>query len=143
MLTRNRADAADLAQTTCERALRAADSYTPGTALDRWIMTIARRTWLNDIRAGKVRRGAGLVAVEDIALADEKPHADVNIFAAQVLNMVEALPEGQREVIYLVSVEGYSYRETADLLDIPIGTVMSRLSTARAKLAAQLTDEGQ
>ena len=67
-LAGNRAAADDLAQRACERALDRADQFDPDTHLDRWILTIARRIWLNEMRAQAVRRGNGLVAVEDAAL---------------------------------------------------------------------------
>lgn len=137
VLTKDRDRANDLAQATCERALRNAEKFDKGTDLDRWLFTIARRVWLNDLRAAKVRLGAGVVPVEDVELADNNPHVDVNIFAREVLNIVQALPEGQRLTTFLVYVEGYSYREAAETLDIPIGTVMSRLAGARKAIAAQ------
>ncbi len=75
--------------------------------------------------------GQGIVAVEDVDIADTAPHVDVNIFTREVLSRVQGRPEGQRLAVSLAYVEGYSYREAATELDIPVGTVMSRLSTAR------------
>jgi RNA polymerase sigma-70 factor (ECF subfamily) len=137
VLTKTRDGADDLAQAACERALLNAEKFEIGTDLDRWVFTIARRIWLNDIRSAKVRRGEGLVPVEDVDISDNAPHTEVNIFAREVLDMVQALPEGQRVTTFLVYVEGYSYREAADMLEIPIGTVMSRLAGARKTIAAQ------
>lgn len=142
VLTKARDRADDLAQATCERALLNADKFDDGTQLDRWVFTIARRVWLNDIRAAKVRLGAGAVPVEDIDVSDNNPHVDVNILAREVLNMVQALPEGQRVATFLVYVEGYSYREAADMLDVPIGTIMSRLAGARKTIAAKTASKG-
>jgi RNA polymerase sigma-70 factor (ECF subfamily) len=135
VLCKDRAAADDLAQTTCERALNNAEKFQPGTALDRWLFTLARRIWLNDLRAAKVRQGNGVISVEDHDLEDHKTNTETNIFASEVLNKVHSLPIGQRLAVLLVYVEGYSYREAAGILDIPIGTVMSRLSAARATLA--------
>ena len=137
VLTRTRAAADDLAQATCERALQNADKFTPGTDLDRWLFTMARRVFLNDIRATAVRTGQGLVPVEDTDLADQKPDVETNILAREVLDMVQALPEGQRLAATLVYVEGYSYRDAAAFLEVPVGTIMSRLATVRQTIARQ------
>ena len=127
----------DLAQTTAMRALEKADQYQPGTQLDRWLFTLARRIWLNELRANAVHRAGGLVPVEDTEIADTRRlDAETNSFAREVFDKVLELPEAQREAVLLVYVEGFSYRETADMLDIPIGTIMSRLAAARKKLAS-------
>ncbi|AXI46745.1 RNA polymerase sigma factor [Sulfitobacter sp. SK012] len=140
VLTKDRTAADDLAQAACERALVNAAKFSPGTDLDRWVFTIARRLWLNEIRSRKVRRGEGLVAVEDVDIADEKPAIEVNILAREVLDIVQALPEAQRLSVLLVYVEGYTYSEAATLLDVPIGTIMSRLSTVRKLISTYVDD---
>lgn len=96
---------------------------------------LVHNVWMNELRARRVRTGGGLVAVEDIDLADTSPETDANIFAAEVLSEVNRLPEAQRACVMLAYVEGYSYKEVADIMDVPIGTVMSRLATARRSLA--------
>ncbi len=134
----------DLAQTTCLRALDKADQFEAGTHLDRWMFRMAQRIWLNELRSRKVRTGGGLVPVEEIDLPDKSPDAEVNIFARDVLNKVNALPEAQRQSVVLVYVEGYSYKEAAEIMEIPIGTVMSRLASARKRLNTQMADtQGQ
>lgn len=140
VLTKDRLAADDLAQAACERALLNSDKFEAGTALDRWVFTIARRLWLNEVRSQQVRRGTGTVSIEDSAIIDEKPNTEVNILAREVLSIVQALPDAQRLVVLLVYVEGYTYREAASFLDVPIGTVMSRLSTAR-KFVSRHTDD--
>ena len=140
VLTKDRSAADDLAQAACERALVNAAKFSPGTDLDRWVFTIARRLWLNEIRSRKVRRGEGLVAVEDVDIADEKPAIEVNILAHEVLDIVQALPEAQRLSVLLVYVEGYTYSEAAAFLDVPIGTIMSRLSTVRRLISTYVDD---
>lgn len=139
VLTRDRAAADDLAQKTCERALSRTDQFAEGTHLDRWVFTLARRIWLNELRAGAVRRGAGVVPVEEIEIADEKPDAETNIFASEVLTRVQALPEAQRMAMVLVYVEGYTYGEVAEMMDVPVGTIMSRLAAARKRVAKDVT----
>ncbi len=102
---------------------------------------MARRIWLNEMRAGVVRRGNGLVAVEEIDIVAQNLPAEANFFATEVLSAIGTLPESQRETVMLVYVEGYAYKEAAEMLDIPIGTVMSRLAAAR-KAIAQKFPEG-
>lgn len=135
-LSGTRANADDLAQKTCARALERADQFDPTTHLDRWMFTMARRIWLNEIRADVVRRGNGLVPVEDIDLAAQNLPAEANIYAGEVFKAIGTLPESQRETVMLVYVEGYAYKEAAEMLDIPIGTIMSRLAAARKTIAA-------
>lgn len=142
MLTSNKDAANDLAQATCLRALEKADSFHAGTHLDRWLFTIAHRMWLNDLRASAVRRGGGLQAVEDIDLPDTGADAETNYFVREVLQSVNALPEAQRSTVLLVYVEGFKYAEAAEILDVPIGTVMSRLAAARKTVVAQTSEKG-
>jgi len=125
----------DLAQASCLRALEKSDYFKPDTHLDRWIFTIAQRLWINELRYNAVRRGMGTISVEEIDIPDSSSDQETNIFAKQVLLEVMALPEAQRQAVILVYIEGFSYKEASDILDIPIGTVMSRLSAARGKLA--------
>jgi RNA polymerase sigma-70 factor (ECF subfamily) len=130
------ADAADdLVQATCVRAIERADQFVPGTRLDRWLFAILRSIWLNEIRSRRVREGGGFVDAEDALSTDGEREIETNILAAEVLKAIGRLPEAQRETVLLVYAEGYSYAEAAGALGIPIGTVMSRLATARAALA--------
>lgn len=143
-LTGQRDWADDLAQATCLRAIEQADKFEAGTHLDRWMFRMAQRVWLNELRSRKVRVGGGVVPVEDVDLRDEKPDSETNIFARDVLSKVNALPVGQRQSVLLVYVEGFSYKEAANIMEIPIGTVMSRLAAARRVIAAAMpTDEDQ
>lgn len=139
VLTGDGAAAEDLAQATAERALLNASKFTAGTSLDRWLFTIARRIWLNEKRAETVRRAGGLISVDDIDIPAQNLSAEMNILAREVFDQVMGLPEAQRETVMLTYVEGYTYRETAEILDIPIGTVMSRLAAARKRIAGEKT----
>ncbi|MEM7069222.1 MAG: RNA polymerase sigma factor [Pseudomonadota bacterium] len=136
-LTSNPDRANDLAQSTCLRALEKHALYEPGTKLDRWIFRMAQRLWINEMRADAVRQGGGLLTLDEIDLPDKKPGQETNLMARQLLMEVMRLPEAQRVTVMLVYVEGFSYKEAAGILDIPIGTVMSRLASSRAKLAAK------
>ncbi len=135
VLTRANDAAEDLVQATCLRALERADQFTPGTRLDRWLFTILRSIWLNEIRSRRIRERGGFVDAEDALTSDGAREIETNILAAEVLTAVGKLPEAQREAVLLVYAEGYSYAEAASALSVPIGTVMSRLAAARATLA--------
>lgn len=138
VLTGNSERANDLAQSACLRGLEKSEQFEPGSQLDRWMFRIAQRIWLNELRSDAVRRGGGISPIEEIDIADGGPDPESNFFAREVLTEVFALPEAQRVAVVLAYVEGYSYKETAEILDIPIGTVMSRLSAARSKLVNTL-----
>ncbi len=135
VLTGSRDRADDLAQAACLRAIENADKYQPGTRLDFWLIRMTQRLWLNELRSAAVRRGGGLLPVEDLDLPDHRPDPEMNLLAREVFGAVMALPEAQRSAVVLVYVEGFSYKEAALVLDIPIGTVMSRLAAARGKIS--------
>jgi RNA polymerase sigma-70 factor (ECF subfamily) len=124
----------DLVQATCVRAIERADQFQPGTRIDRWLFSILRSIWLNELRARRVREGGGFIDAAEALVVDGGHEIETNIFASQVLKEVGGLPEAQREAVLLVYVEGLSYREAADVLGAPIGTIMSRLAAARLTL---------
>jgi len=134
----DRAIAEDLVQATCTRALERADQFAPGTHLDRWLFSILASIWRNMARSMAVRRGEGLVEIADAHLEAPLADEETRLHLRQVLSEIAALPEGQRSVVLLVCVEGLSYAEAAATLDVPIGTVMSRLATARKTLGKSL-----
>ena len=143
VLSGSRDVASDLVQATCVRALERAHQFAPGTQLDRWLFTILHSIWLNDVRAARYRRGQGLVDAETALVFDGIADIETNILAGQVLRRVQSLPEVQRETVHLVYVEGLTYREAAEVLGVPIGTIMSRLAGARARLADLKHDRGE
>ena len=134
-LTQGRAEADDLAQTTCLRALEHLERFKAHPFPDRWLIKVARNLWLNQLKAERVRKGGGLVPVDRVDLEDLTSSPELDMFTRQVFSAVMDLPEAQRETVLLAYVEGCSYKETANILDIPIGTVMSRLADARRKLS--------
>lgn len=140
VLSGNRDTAEELVQATCVRALERSHQFQHGTRLDRWLISILHSIWLNEIRARKVRQGQGLVDADAVLVFDGIGATEANIFAAQVLREVQSLPEAQRETLYLVYGEGMTYREAAEILHVPIGTVMSRLAAARGRLAGMNED---
>lgn len=135
VLSGNADVAHDLVQATCLRALEKCEQFQPGTQVSRWAYTILSSIWKNELRSRRVRMGQGLVDAEIALVTDGVRELETNLFARQVLKEVERLPEGQREAVFLVYGEGMSYREAAEILDVPQGTIMSRLSAARLKLA--------
>lgn len=131
----------DLSQKTCLRALERKGQIYDVTGVKRWLMTICRSIWYNELRAQTLRRAQSLDASAGLDIAADLLPAETNIYAREVFTSISALPETHRSVIVLVLIEGYTYRETAEILDIPIGTIMSRLSSARAKLGTVFSDE--
>lgn len=142
VLSRRRDVADDLVQQTCVRALERAAQFQAGTRLDRWLFSILHSIWLNEVRARRVRQGQGFVDAEETLVIDGISETENHVMANQVLRLVEALPDAQRAAVFLAYVEGLSYREVAGILEIPIGTVMSRLAAARARLAGNVAEEG-
>lgn len=130
----NRHDADDLVQTACEKALSRLDQFQEGTRLDSWMFRIVQTTFLDSVRQGLAADPEILERVSDEGRAARQANAALHL--AKVRQAVSELPEDQRSVLALVAIEGFSYREAADVLDIPQGTVMSRLSRARARLAS-------
>ena len=126
----------DLVQAACERALKSQDKFTPGTRFDSWMYRIVQNLWLDQTRRNKTR-GTSVdpddIAISDDGLAARLPEARNMLDALR--GAIKDLPEEQRLVLALVAIEGRSYKETAESLDVPVGTVMSRLSRARTKLA--------
>ncbi len=102
-------------------------------------MRILHNLWLNRLRAAKVRCGAGVVDADEAGLIS-LDNPEQTFFSSEVLSEVMALSDAQRGAVLLVYVEGYAYAEAAEILDVPIGTVMSRLAAAREKLKERLGD---
>ncbi|PWQ93184.1 RNA polymerase sigma factor [Leucothrix arctica] len=134
VLSKKRDIADDLTQSGAERALNKASQYQSGTRLDAWTFSIISSIWKNQLRSDSVRRGQGVQSVDEVELEAVGSDSETNIFGVQVLNLVMKLPSEQKDVVFLVYVEGYSYKEAASVLDIPIGTVMSRLAAGRKKI---------
>jgi len=141
-LTRSQADADDLAQATIEKALVHAASWQRGTRLDSWLYRIAQNLWRDELRAHR-RRAEPLDSVGEISGEDGRETFMQRIQAREVADAFEQLPEEQRLVMALVVLDGLSYQQAADVLGVPIGTVMSRLARARGRLAAGLNGATQ
>src|SRR5680860_929777 len=153
-MTRNPADAEDLVQETYLRAYRGFGGFREGTNLKAWLYKILTNTFINIYRAKKrrpeqvdldatedfylYRRLGGLEAVE----AQRSPESEVldAIPESVVKEALEDLPEQFRMAVLLADVEGFSYKEIAEITDVPIGTVMSRLHRGRKQLQKRLWD---
>lgn len=138
-LARDPVDGDDLCQATVIRALEKRDRWQPGTRLDSWMYRMMRNIWIDEIRARK-RRGETF-AGEDAGLS---VGAGGGQEAAAELSVIDrglrTLPDEQREAVLLVMVEGYSYKEAAEIVGCPVGTLNSRLVRGRDALLAWLGD---
>lgn len=137
-LSGSRAEADELTQSACLRALERSTQFDPSTSLDKWVFRIIHNLWMSDRRRHKVRMGQGLVSIDVVDIVDPGPSADHQMERRELLQAILDLPEAQRQAAMIVYVEGYSYREASMILGIPIGTVMSRLAAARTNLARQM-----
>lgn len=142
-LTRNAADADDLVQEVCERAITRSNLWNGEGRLESWIYAMTRNLWIDEVRKRKVRTGSGTMDASEQDELVVEASAESAVYANQVQKMIMSMPEGLASVFVLVNVEGHSYREAAEILDIPIGTVMSRLSTARLRLAAMINKNNE
>jgi RNA polymerase sigma-70 factor (ECF subfamily) len=152
-MTRSEAEAEDLVQETYIKAFRHRDQFTPGTNLKAWLFRILTNTFINQYRRKAARPDTTeLDDVEESILyrhmrdvnpgsASPDPEAVLidNTVSSEVKEALEALPEKFRTTV-LLDVEGFSYKEIAQMLDIPIGTVMSRLHRGRKFLQKRLYD---
>jgi RNA polymerase sigma-70 factor (ECF subfamily) len=136
-------DAADdLVQTACIRALAASEQWQPDTRMDSWMYKILQNLFIDQRRA-LVTAGGGS-AMEDLDMLPDEVDFEAGVHAqlslAQVLSAMQKLPDAQRSLLALVSVEGLSYKEAAEVLGLPMGTVMSRLARARIALKSYLQE---
>lgn len=142
-IARDPADADDLVQATVERGLQRQAQWRPGTRLDSWMFTIMKNAWIDEARA-RARRDR-VFAPEEAgeAVGDLGAQAaQARLEAAEVERAMTRLPDDQRLAVALVLVDGLPYREAADALEIPMGTLTSRLGRGRAALLAQLEVAG-
>jgi RNA polymerase sigma-70 factor (ECF subfamily) len=138
-LTGQVADADDIVQIAIERALGRLDQFQAGTRLDAWLFSIVRNAWIDEARS-RVRRRRTFVAAElgEHVGEDGESVMHARLEAQDVWTAMQQLPHEQREAIALVCVEGLAYREAADILGVPIGTVTSRLARGREALQSLL-----
>ncbi|HZL59232.1 MAG TPA: RNA polymerase sigma factor [Stellaceae bacterium] len=137
-LTGSAVEADDLVQAACERALSRTHQFQPGTRFDSWMFRIVQTVWIDLLRA----RGTRKVESEDVAInigSDESVRrVEARLALREVQAVVATLPTEQRVALLLVTVEGLSYKEAAEIAGVPVGTIMSRLARARGAVAAKL-----
>ena len=116
----------DVVQSACERALTRLDQFRVGTRLDSWMYRIVQTVWIDRLRSRKVRNEQGMDpgALESLATGDAEREMTARLELTKVRRQVALLPEEQRAVLLLTAVEGLSYKETAETLNLPMGTVM-------------------
>jgi RNA polymerase sigma-70 factor (ECF subfamily) len=152
-MTRNPSDAEDLVQETMLRAYRAFDRFEPGTNLKAWLFRILTNAYINTYR--KRQREPQKVSSDDVEEFDlyrelknhdpqfaETPESLVldNLVDSDILEAIEQLPDQFRLAVVLSDIEGFTYAEMADIMDVPMGTVMSRLHRGRKALQKRLWD---
>ena len=155
-MTRNRSEAEDLVQETYLKAYRAYERFEAGTNLRAWLFRIMTNTYINSYRSKQRRpQQSDIDDVQDLylyrrlggnELAAHGRSAEDQLFDqitdSVILDALDALPEQYRSAVMLADVEGFAYKEIAEILDVPIGTVMSRLHRGRKKLQEQLHEFG-
>ncbi|GAA1398133.1 sigma-70 family RNA polymerase sigma factor [Luteococcus peritonei] len=151
-MTRNPADAEDVVQETYAKAFSSFKQFTPGTNLKAWLYRILTNTYINTYRkAQRQPQTTGGADVEDWQLAQAESHTSTGLRSAEmealdripdgaVLDALNALAPDFRQAVLLADVEGFSYKEIAEIMGTPIGTVMSRLNRGRTQLRAKLAD---
>ena len=140
-LTGQTADADDIVQVALERALMRLEQFQPGTKLEAWLFSIVRNAWIDETRARARRSKVFAPAELGERVGDDGAAAmHARLEADDVWMAMRRLPTEQREAIALVCVEGLAYREAAEALGVPIGTLTSRLARGREALQEMLGD---
>ena len=140
-LARNPHDADDVVQIAVERALTRLDQWRSDARLDSWMFKIVRNAWIDELRWRGRRDKLFLAAEAGENVGTDSIARETDLLAVQ--SAMARLPQEQREAVSLVLVEGLPYREAADVLDVPIGTLTSRLARGREALQAMLGTEGE
>lgn len=141
-LSRNSADADDLTQASIERAMRSREQWQAGTRLDSWCYRIMRNLWIDTTRSD-ARKSARNAPEEEGLKVGEDPRAAIEaaIDLKRIMAAMSRLPDEQREVVALILIEGFGYREVSEMLGLPIGTVSSRLVRGRTALLAMVGEQ--
>jgi RNA polymerase sigma-70 factor, ECF subfamily len=137
----NAHDADDLVQVAIEKALTRANLWRPGTRLEAWMFGIMKNAWIDEIRSR--RRRDRVFAPEEAGshVGDESAASRETLLSVQAA--MARLPDEQRLALALVLVAGYSYKDAAEVLDVPIGTLTSRLARGREALQSMLGETGE
>jgi RNA polymerase sigma-70 factor (ECF subfamily) len=140
-LTRSASEADDLVQAACERALAREHQFQEGTRFDSWMFRIVQTIWIDQLRARETRKEGAEIAEERLGSDEPVRRVEARLALSEVRQAVSQLPPDQRITLMLVTVEGLSYKQAADVTGVPVGTIMSRLARARIALQ-QLLEAG-
>ena len=136
------AQADDLVQSACERALSRRHQFQEGTRFDSWMFRIVQTIWIDLRRASTVRREGGEEEGMNVGTDESVRRAEARLALGEVRDALRQIPIDQRSALLLVTVDGLSYKEAAEIADVPVGTIMSRLARARIALQAKLETGG-
>ena len=140
-LTRSASEADDVVQAACERALAREHQFQEGTRFDSWMFRIVQTIWIDQLRARDTRKEDGDIAEDRLGTDEPVRRVEARLALSEVRRAVALLPPDQRVTLMLVTVEGLSYKQAADVTGVPVGTIMSRLARARTALQ-QLLEAG-
>jgi RNA polymerase sigma-70 factor, ECF subfamily len=130
----------DVVQSACERALQKAGQFAPGSRFDSWMYCIVQNVWIDRIRKkSRLERGVDPADLAQHPGGDAVRAQENRLALEEARRAIARLPAEQREVLMLVSVEGMGYRQASEVLGVPIGTVMSRLSRARLTIGQKFS----
>jgi len=131
-------DADDLVQAACERALARQHQFQEGTRFDSWMFRIVQTIWIDQVRSRDVRKEDGDTAQDRLGSNEPVRRVEARLALDEVRRALDCLPPDQRTALLLVTVEGLSYKEAAETVQVPVGTIMSRLARARIALQVHL-----
>ena len=141
-LTGAAAEADDLVQAACERALARQHQFQEGTRFDSWMFRIVQTIWIDQLRAREVRKEDGEMTEDRLGSEAPVRRIEARLALDEVRQAIGRLPAEQRSTLLLVTVEGLSYKEAAAVAGVPVGTIMSRLARARVALQQHLDAGG-
>ena len=135
-------EADDLVQAACERALARSHQFQEGTRFDSWMFRIIQTIWIDQLRARNVRKEEREEAAMHLGTDGPSRLAEARLHLGEVAAALNTIPPEQRAALLLVTVEGLSYKEAAQVANVPVGTIMSRLARARVALESRLAMGG-
>ena len=137
-LTGSAVEADDLVQAACERALSRMHQFQEGTRFDSWMFRIVQTIWIDQLRSQNIRREDAEEAGLHVGTDEPERRVEARLALQEVRTALQQLPPEQRTALLLVTVDGLSYKEAAEVAEVPVGTIMSRLARARIALQAKL-----
>ncbi|HEV2097362.1 MAG TPA: RNA polymerase sigma factor [Stellaceae bacterium] len=141
-LTGSAVDADDLVQAASERALARRHQFQEGTRFDSWMFRIVQTIWIDQIRSREVRKEQSDLGESRLGSDEPVRRVEARLALSEVRQAVDRLPPDQRTALMLVTVDGLSYKEAAEVVQVPVGTIMSRLARARIALQHELDAGG-